>query len=349
MGFRTRADMHIGLDLILNTLNATPTNRMDPPIKDYFLNRTISQFVKDAIKKVNTPDEVKRVPFRILTYGDILNKYNDIYTLIKETDSLVPVASASNDTYFLYNYPSDIYRFETSYSYVIPRNCIAFQPALSPTFVLLGAGNIAIGTYNYFVVFHYGMESSIADNRSIGSITLTDASQVELSNIPLGSAGCVSRSIYRTTNNGKWYEARLLTTIPNNISTTFVDNLADGSLGAIRYSGNFGVALPNVLLNSYDVTSFNINPFGGKKKYIATSLHNEGIKVYHLNRYNLTKFGVVYIKKPALLTSSPGIINCDLPDSTHDEIVENTAKFIAAAVANNNYEFLLNEAKSKMQ
>jgi hypothetical protein len=43
MGFRTRADMHIGLDLILNTLNATPTNRMDPPIKDYFLNRTISQ------------------------------------------------------------------------------------------------------------------------------------------------------------------------------------------------------------------------------------------------------------------------------------------------------------------
>ena len=68
--------MHIGLDLALEVLNATPTNRMDPAVKDYFLNRTISEFVKDVIAKANKPDENKRVPFRILTHGDILSKYN---------------------------------------------------------------------------------------------------------------------------------------------------------------------------------------------------------------------------------------------------------------------------------
>jgi hypothetical protein len=59
MAIRTRADMHIGLDLMLNTLNATPTNRMDPVIKDYFLNDRIANFVKKVINKHNTPDETK--------------------------------------------------------------------------------------------------------------------------------------------------------------------------------------------------------------------------------------------------------------------------------------------------
>lgn len=350
MAIRTRSDMHIGLDLILNVLNATPTNRLDPPIKDYFLNMTIANFVKDVINKANRPDENKRVPFRILTYGDILNKYNDIYTLIKEDDSLLPVTPISDNSYYLYNYPSDLFRFETSYSKVCPLNCVTYSAATAPTLTNGGAGSVNIGTHYYFVVFVYADGVSDVNAESVSSIAITGSTAtINLSNIPLGSTGCTARRIYRTSANGIWYTAKLVGTIPDNTSTICVDNIADSSLGAVGFNNLNDTVLPNVLLSTYDVASFNLNPFGGKRKYIATTLQTNGIKVYHLGRYSLSKFGMIYIKTPAVLTSSPTTVNCDLPESVHDKIVEDTAKFIAAAVGNGTYEHLLMEAKNKMQ
>jgi len=350
MAVRTRSDMHIGLDLILNVLNATPTNRLDPPIKDYFLNMTIGNFVKEVINKANRPDETKRVPFRILTYGDILNKYNDIYTLIKEDDSLLPITPIANSFHYLYNYPSDLLRFETSYSNVCPVDCITYPAATSPSLTNAGAGNVNVGQHHYFVVFVYADGVSDVNAESISSITIaSSAATVNITNIPLGSTGCTARRIYRTSINDKWYNAKLLTTISDNVTTSYSDNIADSGLGAIGFNNQNDTVLPNVLLNTYDVIAFNLNPFGGKRKYIATTLQSDGIKVYHLGRYSFSKFGIVYIKKPAVLTSSPTPVNCDLPESVHDKIVEDTAKFIAAVTANGTYQHLLMEAKNKIQ
>jgi hypothetical protein len=236
MPIRTRAQMHIGLDLGLSILNSNPTNRLDPVIKDFFLNRTISEFVKTEISKGNKPDENKRVPFRILTYGDIINKYNNLRTLIKIKDDTAP--DAEIDTSFRdYTLPTDLFRFETSYSIIKPIEC-------------------------------------------------------------------------------------------NNVTY---------------------VTLPNPLLDTYDIISFNNNPYGGKRKYIGTILVNNKLRVYHLGRYTFNKLGMIYIAKSAVLTSSPIIVDCDLPDSVHDTIIDDTVKFISAAVSSGNYQQLLMEAKSKNQ
>jgi hypothetical protein len=59
----------------------------------------------------------------------------------------------------------------------------------------------------------------------------TTANQISVSGIALGPAATTAREIYRTALNGS--QLKLLTTIANNSSTgPFVDNLADGSLGA---------------------------------------------------------------------------------------------------------------------
>jgi hypothetical protein len=53
--------------------------------------------------------------------------------------------------------------------------------------------------------------------------------QVLVSGIAVGEEGVISRKVYRTEAGGSTY--KLLATIANNTATTFVDNVADGSLG----------------------------------------------------------------------------------------------------------------------
>lgn len=348
MPIRTRSDMHIGLDLVLETLNATPTNRMDAPVKDYYLNMTITEFVKNTINRANKPDEDKRIPFRILTYGDILNKYNDIYTLIKTDDTLIP--SSTNSEYYLFTLPTDLYRFETSFTNVRPIDCITYSSATAPTVALAGsgAGNVDNGIHKYIVTFVYPSGDTDAIVTGVTSVTVTDKTtngKVSITNIPLGSTGCTARKIYRTVAGGNWYNAKLLTTISDNTTTSYSDNIADSSLTTALPSNSNDTQLPNILSNTYDVIAFNNNPFGGKKKYIGTTIDTNGFKLYNLNRYAIGRVGIIYIKTPAVLTSTPGVIDCDLPASVHDQIVNDTAKFIAAAVASGNYEQLLMEAK----
>jgi hypothetical protein len=348
MPIRTRAEMHIGLDLILNVLNATPSNRLDPAVKDYFLNRTISEFVKNEVDKVNKPDESKRVPFRILTYGDILNKYNSLYTLIKVDDTLRPLTIIDNN-FYQYTLPSDLSKFEGSFCNVRPLECITYPSAIVPTVTnSSGAGTATAGLHYYVITFVYPtLETDINGINSV-SITVGASKNVELTNIPLGLAGCTARKIYRSKVGDPWYKLYYVGTISGNTTTIYTDSATDASL-TVLYTGNLhDTQLYNALLNTYDIIPFNNNPYGGKRKYIGTIVDNIGLKVYHNQRYAISKVGIIYIKKHAVLTSSPLPIDCDLPESVHDTIVEDTAKFISAAVNSGNYQQLLMEAKQKL-
>lgn len=347
--------MHIGIDLGLEILNATPVNRLDPAIKDYFLNKTISEFVKNVIAKANKPDENKRVPFRILTYGDISAKYNDIYTLIKVDDNILPSTEIDN-SFYQYILPSDLFRFESSFANVRPIGCITYPSATKPTVAnSVGAGTATAGLHYYFVTFVYPTLETDITGINVTSLTIGTSKNAELTNISLGLTGCTARKIYRSVVGDSWYRAKLLTTISDNTTTVYTDSTVDASLGAI-YSGNINdIQLPNGLLDTHDIMSFNLNPYGGGGMYMGTILESNStllsgnIRLYHLGRYAISRFGIIYIKKPAILTDSPGTVNCDLPDSVHDRIIDDTVKFIAATANSNNYQQLLMEAKQQNQ
>ncbi len=101
------------------------------------------------------------------------------------------------------------------------------------------AGNLN-GAYTYKVTFCTGYVDSDATVRinaeTAGGTTSASVSpvnqKVNLTAIPIGPAGTVARRIYRTAAGGADGTQKLVTTINDNVTSTYTDNLADASLGA---------------------------------------------------------------------------------------------------------------------
>lgn len=107
-----------------------------------------------------------------------------------------------------------------------------------------GAGNVDNGSHRYEVT--YVTAGGETNPSGFGFVTVTDKTangQVSLTSIPVSPSPLVTaRKIYRTTA-GSTTNYLLLTTIANNTSTTFTDNVADASLGAAIPSSSTNTAI----------------------------------------------------------------------------------------------------------
>ncbi len=99
----------------------------------------------------------------------------------------------------------------------------------APTAVSGAAGNVDIGAHKWLITYVIGTETNAGVSSS--TLTLSAASHVQLSNIPLGPTGTTARKIYRTQANQDG-PFKLLTTLSDNTTTSFDDNTADSGLGA---------------------------------------------------------------------------------------------------------------------
>ena len=118
----------------------------------------------------------------------------------------------------------------------------AGEPApTAPTVALASpavAGNVDNGAHRYRLTF------VTADGETEGgtissAVTVADKTvngKIELTAIPVGGAAVTSRKLYRTTAGGSSY--LLLATVSDNTTTTYTDNIADGSLGAAVPTSN---------------------------------------------------------------------------------------------------------------
>lgn len=116
----------------------------------------------------------------------------------------------------------------------------AGTPNVATTTLTPGAGGGGMtggGTYSYRVVFADGTLASATPTESISSVDLGPVvlgggdDQVTLANIPVDASSTYStRRIYRTTDGGTTFQ--LVAEIPDNVTTGFVDTVADGALGA---------------------------------------------------------------------------------------------------------------------
>lgn len=102
--------------------------------------------------------------------------------------------------------------------------------ACTAALVATGTGNVDNGAHTYKVEFvtatgGTGIATAVASN----TVTVDGThKQVSLTGIPVSSSGAVtSRKIYRTTVAGTYL---LLTTIADNVTTTYTDNTADASM-----------------------------------------------------------------------------------------------------------------------
>jgi hypothetical protein len=102
-------------------------------------------------------------------------------------------------------------------------------PEATAPSVAVGAAGVLTGAYNYVVTFVNANGETSAGTTS--ATTNPSSQQVNLTNIPVSVDSTVTaRKIYRTTAGGSTTAMKLVTTIADNSTTTYSDNIADGSL-----------------------------------------------------------------------------------------------------------------------
>ena len=140
-----------------------------------------------------------------------------------------------------------------------------------------------VGTHSWVVTFVInGGETAPSAKSNVLTIG-GSAKQVNLSAITTGPAGTTARKIYRTVA-GDAGAHKLVTTLTDNTSTTYVDNVADGSLGAdAPTSPNLGIVEYDVY-NTYFTKAELLNyPFQpqrsamGRALYLVELLFRQGV------------------------------------------------------------------------
>lgn len=107
-------------------------------------------------------------------------------------------------------------------------------PAAQPTGAV-GAGGSLTGDYK--LVYTFVNDQGHESNPSPASATVTaTADKIDWATIAVGATGTASRRLYRTTASGATY--LFLTTIADNVTTTYTDDVADAALGAEVDSDN---------------------------------------------------------------------------------------------------------------
>lgn len=109
--------------------------------------------------------------------------------------------------------------------------------AVSVALAGAGAGNVENGVHGYKVTFVTADgETDPSTNVNVTVVDKTANGKVTVSGIPTGSELVTARKLYRTlAGAGTW---KLLATIPDNTTTTYLDNIADGSLTTNAPSAN---------------------------------------------------------------------------------------------------------------
>lgn len=138
------------------------------------------------------------------------------------------------------NAPSENIVIESSDLSVSLMN-ISPDPGATMTATAGATGELA-GEYRYVVTFAIMDGDTILSESGFsavtGPITVTDQ-QIDLASIPVsGDAGVNARRIYRTTDTGADYY--LVTTIADNVTTTYSDNTTDYDLGLLPVVNDLG-------------------------------------------------------------------------------------------------------------
>lgn len=222
--------------------------------------RIIGQFVSGAAGTVNTLDfpitEVVtaptisstaytgiyiKVPYSasLSSFGTIDKYYCEVYTPALGTDEAAQSFYEFGETYEVGDAGlATRYHTAKSNTQIFGTTSAVSAPATAAVATLVvSAGSLSIGAYSYMVEYVSSLGQSNPSPKSNTITTVSGSQRINLTSIPIGPAGTTSRKIFRTQAGGADYY--LLTTIANNSTTAYSDNIADASLTALMPQGAF--------------------------------------------------------------------------------------------------------------
>ena len=222
------------------------------------------------------------------------------------TGSKIQIACSDPDAIVI-NYGSDIL---LKHGGDIKFTSVTAPTACTATLVATDVGNVDAGTHIYKVT--YVNETGETELGTASNYVTTDAThkQVDLSDIPLSTSGSViSRKIYRTRANGIDYY--LLTTIADNTTTTYTDNVADVNLTGGRANEKENNSFGKMLIDGVSGLSLSTsNTFVGQNAGLSniTGYQNSAMGYYAL-RYNTEGYRNSAMGNYALYSNTTGYKN----------------------------------------
>ena len=174
-------------------------------------------------------------------YGTISDSAETIWEVVKVTansSGTLTVARAQDGTTAQASWPvGSIFSIRQSAQMFRDFSDVGLNlnPVANPTTgsaaIVLAAGNLGSGAYNYLVTFI--TPSGETNCYNIGTVTTDGTHQQVQVTIPVSTDYRVTgRKLYRTVVGGANYNAKYLATVSDNTTTGYTDNIADGSLGA---------------------------------------------------------------------------------------------------------------------
>ncbi len=183
-------------------------------------------------------------------------------------------------------------------------------PTSAPTIALGSAGVLnTTGYYNYVVTYVNSIGESIAGPLS-NSVTPTNQ-QINLTNIPIGPAGTTARKIYRNKSAAAGSLFYYVTTISDNVTTTYTDNTPDSSLGTAQpvLSTTGSLTYLNGTLIQVANEDTTILGFGAGSS--ETGLYNT-LMGYYTGHYNTVGISNTAVGNQALQNNTSGNYNTAL-------------------------------------
>lgn len=132
------------------------------------------------------------------------------------------------------NSEDGLFATKIAHRYRASLNSASEAPGVPPSASLagVGAGNVEDGDHSYYVSYVVnGVETGATGPSNVVTVAdKTSDGKVSVASIPIGGAGTTARKLYRTVA-GDTGSPLYLATISDNVTTTYTDNTADGSLG----------------------------------------------------------------------------------------------------------------------
>jgi len=116
--------------------------------------------------------------------------------------------------------------WDGSLGYAIDMGCPS-KPTVA--LVTVTGGLVTAGDHYYAITYVTASGESTIGSVSDAVTNTTACSETQLTNIPIGDDGTTSRKIYRTAANSSTF--KFLATLSDNTTTSYLDNIADASLG----------------------------------------------------------------------------------------------------------------------
>lgn len=173
-------------------------------------------------------------PEQTLTQGIF---QNGVITLIEQSN-LPPTALAEAINLFLYEKGAPGPRWGTDWYGTSP---LLSAPSAGATATPVSGSGLSVGVYKYMVTF-VNLLGETTGSTEFTATTTSSNKKVNLAAIPTGPGGVSARKIYRTSVGGASNSEKLVATIADNTTTTYVDTTADASLGAAVPTTNTSVA-----------------------------------------------------------------------------------------------------------